>query len=1030
MSALVDNVQDMAEAALDALVRAIANVKRDDPMAAVTVIVPSNLAGRTVAWRLASGLGDGRRAIAGIRITTLARLAESVATVRLHPRRPLLPSILAAAWRAELAAVKARFQPWVFAEVWDHPSMVSALVRAYRDLREVRESDLPTEALGTVPAETVRLAGQVRHRLAADWYDQQDLFVAASELVRTEPGAISEFGVLLRYLTGEEPPTSQAFLAALEASFAVTTIDEPAVVGAASTADRVLHASDADDEVRMVIREVVASLTGDQSARRLAILYSRPDPYVRLIQSHLRAAGIEFNGRGGIAVAEMASSRAFLGLLALRDRRYPRPRLFEVLSTWPLRQFGSGEPVHTVSWERVSREANITGGEATESVEVGWARRLNDLTEHLQVRSNKSSEKWRRDRIEHTITDARDLGVFVKALDGRLGLLDQASSWESVAQNSVALLGELLGGVEDIRAWEHDEKRAFVTLRTTLTGLASLDAYGPPSGLSNILEVIAAQLESAVPRTGKFGQGVFVGPIAQARGLDLDKVWVVGMSEDMYPGSQQEDALLPDDLRSLTPGLVGVRERIDRLRIDFEAALRSAHLVTVSFPRGNLRKSAERLPSRLLLPTLRHLSANPHLAATEWQSVPTCDSVLDGPSFAGSINTTESPATDQEWSLRYVAALGGQFDDPVFRAGRELRSARLGKEFSRYDGNLSGTDDLPDLATSGRPTSPTSLESFAGCPFAYFVKRLLRVEPVVEPTATGPISPLDLGNIFHYTMDRFLTGEKHASTLPGAGQPWRLEHYERLIATATTVIAEHEAAGRLGHSTLWGFNQPGVLRDLRSMLDDDSAWRAANGSEPVDSELAFGFGEHPPVEIAVPGGTVLFVGSADKVDRREGTVYVTDIKSGRRSGFVKIEGGANPTLNGTKLQLPIYAKAARQAYGADAAEARYWFVRGQDAGKQIQLPLTEELEETFAHVVGTLANGIARGHFFKKPSKDPGFLWVDCEFCTPGGAGHHTARSGYERKRADPGLLDLLTVIDPEGAAAVLATIDEAEDLA
>jgi ATP-dependent helicase/nuclease subunit B len=753
----------------------------------------------------------------------------------------------------------------------------------------------------------------------------------------------------------------------------------------------------------------------------MAIVYSRPDPYVRLLTAQLRAAGIEHNGRGGVAVGELACSRAFLGLLNLPERHYPRPLLFEVLSTWPMRQFELGSPIPTVRWERVSRDANIAGGEPSDAIVAGWIRRLDDFSAQAGSRLQQASEDWQRQRLDRTIMDARELGAFVTGLDARLGDIDEARSWDSVSGLCLALLSDLFGSIDEIRAWDQDGKRAYATLRSVLMGLSSLDAHGAPAGLGSIRDVIGAQLEAAIPRTGKFGQGIFVGPVSQILGLDLDRIWVVGMSEDLYPGSQREDALLPDAVRDRTPGLLTSRDRIARSRREFEAALHAAELVTVSFPRGDLRKSSERLPSRLLLPTLRHLTRDPDLPATEWHKASRVDGIVESPSFAGSVNTTSTPSTDQEWALRHVAA-AGELDSPAFHAGRALRAARLGDDFTRFDGNLAGVEDLPDLATSGRLTSPTSLEGYAACPFAYFVKRLLRVEPVTEPTATGRISPLDLGNIFHYSMDRFLSLEKEAGTLPGPGEPWRPEHYDRLLAAAGEVIAEHGQAGRLGHVTLWGFEEPRVHQDLRRMLADDTAWRIANGSEPVDSELAFGFGDHPPVEIEVAGGTVRFVGSADKIDRAGSTVYVTDLKSGGRAAFTKIERGGNPTVDGTKLQLPIYAKAAKHAYGADAVEARYWFVREQGGRNQISLELTADLEETFSHVVGTLAGGIARGHFFKKPSKEPGYLWVDCEFCTPGGAGHTATRSGYERLSVHPDLLDLLDVIDPEAAARARIT--------
>lgn len=1006
----------MTQDALERLVDCVADIKRDDPLAPVTVIVPSNLAGRSLGWRLAAGLTPGRRAVAGIRITTVARLAEMVAAVHLHPRRPLLPSILAAAWRAELEAAASTRPGWEFAEVWQHPTTVAALARTYHDLREVPAGSLPLDRLGSVTAETVRLSSQVRDRLAADWYDQQDLFAAASRLVAANPGCLAEFGTLVRYLVTDEPLSALTFLDALDAAVSVSTItdDGPRL------ADRVLHASDSDDEVRVVVREVVSALSGGEKARRLAVLYTRPDPYVRIIHAQLAAAGIGFNGRGGIPVAEMSSSRAFLGLLDLPRRGFPRAGLFEVLSTWPLKFPGTDVFVPTVTWERVSREANVAGGD---TVAAGWVRRLDDFAAQKRNVLKKP--------------DAETLRDFVTGLQARLVQLDASSSWESVSQQCLALLDDLFGDVADIKGWEHDEKRAFVTLRSTLTGLVSLDEYRAPRDLNDVIEVLTAQLAAAVPRTGRFGQGVFVGPLTQARGLDLDRVWVVGLSEDLYPGRQAEDALLPDWLRASTPGLVSAAERVERMERDLLAAFAAATLVTASFPRGDLRASTEKLPSRLLLPSLQQLVGKPDLAATEWSNAPHVAGVLDCASFAQGILTTPRPATVQEWSMRLVRESPGLFDDPAFLAARELQRNRSGKDFTRFDGNLSGVDGLPVLASGQPQISPTALESYASCPFAYFVKRMLGVEPVQEPTALGQVTALDVGNIFHYAMDRFITAEKESGTLPGAGEPWLPEHYARLDAFADEVIAEFEVKGSLGHPTLWGFQEPRIRVELTRMLDDDSHWRAGVGAAPVDSELAFGDGdrwEHPAVDIDVDGGAVRFVGSADKVDRVGDTIHVTDIKTGKRDPFAKIDpkrGISNPTVDGTKLQLPIYAKAALQAYpGARQAEAQYWFVHGDSAGARVRLALTPELEQLFSHVVGTLVGGIAHGHFFRKPSKNPGYLWVDCEFCTPGGVGHEAARTGYVHKRAHPDLLTLLEVIDPEGAEKVRAGIveDQEED--
>ena len=68
--------------ALEALRAAVAQIKGDDPMAPVTVLVPNNIAGIVARRFLAGGLTDKGNGIAGIYFSTLPRLAEQIAAPR------------------------------------------------------------------------------------------------------------------------------------------------------------------------------------------------------------------------------------------------------------------------------------------------------------------------------------------------------------------------------------------------------------------------------------------------------------------------------------------------------------------------------------------------------------------------------------------------------------------------------------------------------------------------------------------------------------------------------------------------------------------------------------------------------------------------------------------------------------------------------------------------------------------------------------------------------------------------------------
>jgi len=157
---------------------------------------------------------------------------------------------------------------------------------------------------------------------------------------------------------------------------------------------------------------------------------------------------------------------------------------------------------------------------------------------------------------------------------------------------------------------------------------------------------------------------------------------------------------------------------------------------------------------------------------------------------------------------------------------------------------------------------------------------------------------------------------------------------------------------------------------------------------------------------------VLLRGSADKVDLgADGTIYVTDVKTG---GFSRYEGiETDPVAGGTKLQLPVYAYAARARLGEPSTpvEASYWFVRR--GGKRIPVPLTPEVEARYVDTLDVIVSSIAAGFFPPKAPEVPDFLWVQCPYCNPDSLGHSEVRARWDRKRHDPVLERLVRLIDP-----------------
>jgi len=327
-------------------------------------------------------------------------------------------------------------------------------------------------------------------------------------------------------------------------------------------------------------------------------------------------------------------------------------------------------------------------------------------------------------------------------------------------------------------------------------------------------------------------------------------------------------------------------------------------------------------------------------------------------------------------------------DDQVVHQALAMVRARKSEELTRVDGDVSG-HAVPNPTAADRVVSPTSLEAWAICPHAYFVERLLRVEPVESPEELVEISPLEVGSLIHEALDRFFTEQSRAGAVPGGSQQWTASQRTALRRIASEVATEFEARGVTGHQLLWRQERHRILTDLELLLDDDEELRAWTGRQQVRSELTFGMGSVAPIEVRLPDGrAVRFRGSADRVDRAGEEIVVVDYKTGSNRKFKDI-GDADPTVGGTKLQLPVYAYAARTALDAEDApvSAEYWFLR-KNRGERIELPLTPQVQAAYAATLAVIANGIAGGLFPHRPPEDDGWAgYIECPYCDPDGLG-------------------------------------------
>ncbi len=1088
----------------------IAVAKRGDALRPVTVVVPTNYVGVSARRMLAGGelepVTDRGRGLVGLTLVTVYRLAELLGAGRLAAtgRRPVSTPIVAAAIRQVLAG-----EPGVFADVADQPFTEDGLVRAYRELSEVDDDTLDRLAFQSRrAAEVVRVRREVRALLADDWFEEADLMTAAASAVADGSPVLEDLGTVIVHLpqdlslpaarllttvaerapveviagrTGatdadadidrtltrlglappgqvpgqapghagaqpafDPPPAGQA-----EAAFdqdAPPGQSEPPPAPPAATA--VVSVSDAEEEARSATSRVIDAARRGVPLERVAILYPHDQPYARLVTEQLEAAGVPYNGRAIKSLAERLLGRWLLDLLALPDRRYERPAVLGLLTQAPVRT-ADGGPVPAGRWERVSRDAGIVRDRAE------WVSKLSRLVEQLRHRADEEEQRsddprqWLIDRERRTATQAEALQAFIRELFDRLDAARGLTTWQALAEWTHETIQRYLGGDAARETWPEPERDAAERVESAIDRLAGLDHVAPSVDLPTFRRTLALELDDDLGKVGEFGQGVLVGQLSAGLGVDLDLVIVLGLAEGTLPTTPREDSLLPDSERRaggeelrLRAGHIGVEHR------HLLAALAaSASERVLLFPRGDLRRSIERMPSRWLLDTVEALASRPgqpplrelpaEAASADWYQR------ID--SFAQRIRTTGFPPTRQEYGLRALAAAGPRYglaahpvvaDDPALRRGVELLSARAADAFTRFDGNLAAfAGRLPTPADAERAVAVTRLESWLACPHGYFVEHLLRVEPVENPEELLEMTALERGSLVHDVLEQWLA--EQLADPPAPHVPWPQPARDRLFAIGEEHCRRADERGVTGHRLLWHRDRQRILADLERFLEADDDRRRQGRLVPVGVEQPFGLGGGGTEAVRVSvdeARSVWLRGRIDRVDRREGGgLVVADYKTGGVSGYRDL-GDAMPLgEDGTKLQLAVYALAVAggdvtgghastadpeaAATSAPAVRSEYWFVSTRGKFERKGIDLSDETVAALEGAVRLATDGIAAGLFPLRPPEPQWRPFTPCRYCDPDELGTTDRYRDWERLRRSEALRDYVAHVEPHALA-------------
>lgn len=317
------------------------------------------------------------------------------------------------------------------------------------------------------------------------------------------------------------------------------------------------------------------------------------------------------------------------------------------------------------------------------------------------------------------------------------------------------------------------------------------------------------------------------------------------------------------------------------------------------------------------LPSPFYIAAVERLDAVEMPERELIHSALRSQKNAGRDIAARMPLNNNP-ALNYVS--------PVSVANRiNAEIMRTGGYRSAYDGILSDDKDIcaviADKFNDDYAFSPTSLEHYAGCPFAFLLGHVYNLDEPVQESLT--LSSPETGNLIHESLAEFYSEwmKTHKTAI-------NVSEKEEALALLMK-IAESKIGGYGKSGPAWDAMTSRILKDskysagiLRRFIEQEAAYFAC-GSVPYGFEVGFGrnFGtETDDISAADPnksavrvksddGDGLLISGFIDRVDVTDaGDFAVIDYKTGNHPG-------KNEILNGKAMQLPLYISAFEEISG-------------------------------------------------------------------------------------------------------------------
>ncbi len=795
---------------------------------------------------------------------------------------------------------------------------------------------------------------------------------------------------------------------------------------------RLIEAPDIEREVSAVLRRVKRLLLDGIPPESIAVIARDMRRYSIALRETSRAYGIPLVVREGLPLGENPAVALLLDLIDLHALDFPRRELLDTLHS-PYFDPPDLTPDQIAHLERLSMTEQVVRGRASwlEAIRISTLAHVDEDGEAHPALDPAAAADLHAALSRHfdRITPparatAYDYSRWLETLIGpdpaarAHDIAEEIDSGDSVgAQLAAPVEHNTFNLLACVRA-ATDSDRAARDMSALQAFKRGLNGIRAAHDLLNVDDTLPwpdfrAELGLTVERTTVIPPGglsrlgrVLVTNALEARGLPHDHVFIVGLSEGVFPALEPEGALYQEGERLVLEqagiDMLTASERSDDMSLFYQVLGLARQTLTLSrftiddkgapcppSPYWHAVRAAIMIPDNEI--TTFKTGAAPALddAATLSEAAIAVAALFSAERSGGMLTAASvynALLDHRAWSARWHNVLRGR--------ALEARREDPARPFDRHSGILADPNLIAIVARrlgADRTWSASQFNDFGLCPFRFFARRLLKLEELKEPEEG--LDQLQLGSLNHAILERaYRQIAAEGLDIAPADQDRALEI---LDATAAAIFATAPAEYGFRASSVWTAEQDEIRRRLRWLValdfGDNSPLVAGRGNHPIAQqvqglsrqsfllETAFGPDQvYPALIIDGPAGPLHARGKIDRLDRARDAVIVLDYKTGSAKHSVP------DMAEGRDFQMLLYLLAAREIVAQidpalTVVGGLFWHIRNRTISGEI-LTTDEALDSARAHLHAHIL-GARAGRFPVQPARLQGNRCATyCEF--------------------------------------------------